>query len=74
MELSKKEKQIISRALRIAQESMQIVFSKNQIEANIKHPNLAEGYIEMQSSLIEDMDKIEKLIDKFRELQIKNEL
>lgn len=72
MELSKQEKLLMIRALRIAKENIQIVFSKNQIDVSIRHPELAYNYVEMQSDLIEELEKCEKLMDKLRETPIKN--
>lgn len=72
MELSKQEKLLMIRALRIAKENIQIVFSQNQIDVSIKHPELAYNYVEMQSDLIEELEKCEKLMDKLRGSLIEN--
>lgn len=72
MELSKQEQLLMIRALRIAKENIQIVFSQNQIDVSIRHPELAYNYVEMQSDLIEEIEKCEKLMDKLREIPVKN--
>lgn len=72
MEFSKQEILLMIRALRIAKENIQIVFSKNQIDVSIRHPELAYNYVEMQSDLIEEIEKCDKLIDRLREIPVKN--